>query len=98
MSNDNLLDAWPPGSRPQDDPSFSGKGLKFETLDHGGDYPDMMPQAIRVTDPEDSSCEYWAVHPGAGRSWRGRSQGRRNFKPHPTSTGCVLTRVPRSGP
>jgi len=48
--NDNQLEAWPPRSRPQDDPSFSGKGLTFETLDHGGDYPDMMPQAIRVTD------------------------------------------------
>jgi hypothetical protein len=44
-------------------PSFSGKGLRFETLDHGGDYLDMMPQAIRVTDPEGNSCEYVAVNP-----------------------------------
>ena len=61
--NDNQLEAWPPRSRPQDDPSFSGKGLKFETLDHGGDYPDMMPQAIRVTDGQGNSCEYVAVNP-----------------------------------
>jgi hypothetical protein len=30
--------------------NFDGRGLKFETLDHGGDYPDMMPQEIGVTD------------------------------------------------
>jgi hypothetical protein len=53
---------WPKGSRPQD-PHFDGRGLKFETLDHGGDYPDMMPQEIRVTDEAGNSCIYVAVHP-----------------------------------
>ena len=26
----------------------------FETLEHGGDYPDTMPQALQVTDAEGS--------------------------------------------
>jgi len=30
----------------------------FETLEHGGEYPDTMPQAIRVTDAEGRSCIY----------------------------------------
>jgi hypothetical protein len=53
---------WPTGSRPQD-PSFDGRGLKFETLEHGGDYPDTMPQEIRVTDEAGNSCIYVVVHP-----------------------------------
>ena len=31
---------------------------KFETLEHGGEYPDMMPQAIRATDAKGRSCLY----------------------------------------
>jgi hypothetical protein len=36
--------------RPQDDPERNGKGLRFLTLEHGGKYPDTMPQALKVTD------------------------------------------------
>jgi len=32
--------------------------LVFETLEHGGEYPDTMPQAIRVADAEGRSCIY----------------------------------------
>ena len=47
-----------PEKRPQD-PSMDGTGLTFETLEHGGDeYPDTMPQAIRLTDAEGRSCIY----------------------------------------
>lgn len=46
-----------PDKRPQD-PNLDGTGLKFETLDHGGEYPDTMPQAIRLTDPLGRSCLY----------------------------------------
>jgi hypothetical protein len=35
--------------RPQD-PHGDGTGLRFETGEHGGDYPDNMPQAITGTD------------------------------------------------
>jgi len=38
-----------PEKRPQD-PHMDGTGLRFETLDHGGEYPDTMPQAIKLTD------------------------------------------------
>jgi hypothetical protein len=38
-----------PDKRPQD-PHMNGKGLRFQTMDHGGEYPDMMPQAIKLTD------------------------------------------------
>src|SRR4051812_11410928 len=41
-----------PEKRPQD-PCGDRTGLVFETLEHGGEYPDTMPQAIRVTDTED---------------------------------------------
>jgi hypothetical protein len=37
-----------PEKRPQD-PYGHGTGLVFETLEHGGEHPDSMPQAIRVT-------------------------------------------------
>jgi len=48
-------DELPPERRPQD----PGLDLKFETLEHGGDYSDAMPQAIRVTDAEGRSCLYF---------------------------------------
>lgn len=46
-----------PEKRPQD-PSMDGTGLTFETLEHGGEYPDTMPQAIKLTDAEGRSCIY----------------------------------------
>ena len=46
--------------RPQD-PQMDGTGLRFETMDHGGEYPDAMPQAIKLTDAEGRSCIYLPV-------------------------------------
>ncbi len=43
--------------RPQD-PRGNGTGLRIETGEHGGDYPDNMPQAITVTDAQGR----WAVY------------------------------------
>jgi hypothetical protein len=43
--------------RPQD-LNGDGTGLRFETGEHGGDFPDPMPQAITVTDAEGR----WAVY------------------------------------
>jgi hypothetical protein len=43
--------------RPQD-PKGDGSGLRFETGEHGGDYPDSMPQAVTVTDAKGR----WAVY------------------------------------
>jgi hypothetical protein len=34
---------------------MDGTGLRFETFDHGGEYPDTMPQAIKLTDAEGRS-------------------------------------------
>jgi hypothetical protein len=50
----------PPDKRPQD-PQMDGTGLRFETMDHGGEYPDAMPQAIKLTDAEGRSCIYLPV-------------------------------------
>ena len=50
----------PPDKRPQD-PTLDGSSLRFETMEHGGEYPDAMPQAIRVTDGEGRSCLYVPV-------------------------------------
>jgi hypothetical protein len=44
-----------PEKRPQD-PHIDGTGLRFETMQHGGEYPDTMPQAIKLTDAEGRSC------------------------------------------
>jgi hypothetical protein len=46
-----------PERRPQDT-QLDGSGLRFETMDHGGEYADAMPQAIRLTDSEGRSCIY----------------------------------------
>ncbi len=29
---------------------MDGTGLRFETIEHGGEYPDTMPQAIKLVD------------------------------------------------
>jgi hypothetical protein len=50
----------PPDKRPQDS-HLNGTGLRFETLDHGGEYPDDMPQAIRLTDALGRSCLFVPV-------------------------------------
>ena len=50
----------PPEKRPQD-PHLDGRGLTFETLEHGGEYGDSMPQAIRMTDQAGRSAVYLPV-------------------------------------
>ena len=37
---------------------MDGTGLRFETMAHGGEYPDTMPQAIKLIDAERRSCIY----------------------------------------
>src|SRR5450755_3372023 len=34
--------------KPPQDPHMDGTGLRIETLEHGGEYPDTMPQAIKL--------------------------------------------------
>jgi hypothetical protein len=46
-----------PDKRPQD-PHMDGIGPRFETMEHGGEYPDTMPQAIKLIDAEGRSCIY----------------------------------------
>jgi hypothetical protein len=46
-----------PDKRPQD-PSMDGTGLTFETMEHGGEYPDTMPQAVKLLDADGRSCNY----------------------------------------
>jgi hypothetical protein len=46
-----------PDKRPQD-PHLDGTGLRFETMEHGEDYPDTMPQAIKLIDAQGCSCIY----------------------------------------
>jgi hypothetical protein len=46
-----------PEKRPQD-PKMDGTGLRFETMEHGGEYPDTMPQAIKLVDAKGRSCIY----------------------------------------
>ena len=51
---------------------MDGTGLRFETIEHGGEYPDTMPQAIKLVDAE-------------GRSGR-RDIGRRVALDHATES------------
>ena len=46
-----------PEKRPQD-LHTDGTGLRFEAMEHGGEYPDTMPQAIKLIDAEGRSCVY----------------------------------------
>jgi hypothetical protein len=46
-------------------------GLRFETMEHGGEYPDTMPQAIKLMDAEDRSCIYVPI-----TEWQGGRQPR----------------------
>lgn len=46
------------------DPHLDGAGLTFETLEHGGDEPDTMPQAIKLIDAEGRSCIYVPIREG----------------------------------
>ncbi len=46
-----------PDKRPQD-PHRDGTGLRFETMEHGGEYPDTMPQAIKLIEAEGRSAIY----------------------------------------
>ena len=46
--------------RPQD-PSMDCRGWTFKPIEHGGEYPDMMPQAIEATDAQGRSCIYLPV-------------------------------------
>jgi hypothetical protein len=91
-----------PEKRPQD-PSMDGTGLTFETLEHGGEYPDTMPQAIRLTDAEGRSCIYVpitqdgkAVDSEGFRSIR-RTNGDRLLRQSPLATPA-LTPMPSRKP
>jgi len=55
-----------PEKRPQDHARRDGRGLRYETLEHGGAEPDVMPQAIRVMDLEDRSCIFIAEKQPSG--------------------------------
>jgi hypothetical protein len=46
------------------DTGLDGSTLKFETLDQGGDYSDMFPNAVKVTDPEGRWCIYTPIEAG----------------------------------
>lgn len=47
------------GDRPQDD-ALDGYGWTYKNCEHGGKYPDTMPQAIIATDPNGKSWVYVA--------------------------------------
>jgi hypothetical protein len=57
MKLTHRFDQLTPEKRPQD-PNMDGTGLRFETMEHGGEYPDTMPQAIKLVDAEGRSSIY----------------------------------------
>lgn len=61
MVRSHRFERMTPEMRPQDSDSLDGSSLKFEPLEHGGDVPDLMPMAIKVTDEEGRWCIYHPV-------------------------------------
>ena len=57
ITTKHMFEEMTPEKRPQDE-NMDGSTLTFETLEHGGEYPDAMPQAIRMTDTEGRECTY----------------------------------------
>jgi hypothetical protein len=57
-----------PNKHPQD-PHMDGTGQRFETMEHGGDYPDTMPQAIKLIDAEPNALRAFASAPWASSSF-----------------------------
>lgn len=57
LKHTHSFELMAPDMRPQD-PELNGSGLTFETLEHGGDIPDEMPQAIKLTDADGRWCIY----------------------------------------
>ena len=47
--------------RQAQDPHMGGTGLRFETMEHCGEFPDTMPQAIKLIDAEGRSCLYMPI-------------------------------------
>jgi hypothetical protein len=51
-----------PGSvAPPQDPHLNGRGLRCETIEHGGEYPRYEAKAIKVTDANGRSCIYVSI-------------------------------------
>ena len=55
----------PRDQRPQD-PLGDGHGWTFRTMEHGGEFPDMMPQAIVASDPQGRLCSGAGGREGRG--------------------------------
>ena len=49
---------------PPQDLLMNGTGLTFATGEHGGEYPDDMPQLVRLTDAQGRSCDYVPIRVG----------------------------------
>jgi hypothetical protein len=47
-------------NRPQD-LTLDGSSLRFETMDHGGQFSDRFPNAVKVTDSEGRWCVYTPI-------------------------------------
>ena len=89
-----------PEKRPQD-PNMDGTGLRFETMEHGGEYPDTMPQAIKLVDAEGRSCIYVPITQDGKSStakatsstWRMNEHVQRTSSQHRTDTDGLAPKV-----
>jgi hypothetical protein len=70
----------PTYTMPPQDPHGDGTGLRFETGEHGGDYPDNMPQTITVTDAQGRWAVYLSRCEPAARSSLAHSQSRCRYE------------------
>jgi hypothetical protein len=92
-----------PEKRPQD-PHMDGTGQRFETMEHGGEYPDTITQAIKLIDAGGRSGVYvpitqdgkvvdnqgFVLDPGVNEQDRKHDAGRRrNSMPWYDQSGTI---------
>ena len=77
-----------PDRRPQDR-AGDGRELTFETLEHYGEYPDQMPQAIRARDPNGRTAVYVPIKVG-GKVVDRRQGGRQSRLLSLAQASCAI--------
>ena len=79
-----------PEKRPQD-PHMDGTGLRIETLEHGGEYPDTNAPSHRLINAEGRCCICVSIVQNARWSMANGSCSMRRTTEHPAREGYVAS-------
>jgi len=86
-----------PEKRPRD-PHMDGTALRFETLNHGREYPDTMPQAINSSMPEAAAASACRSCRTARWSTAKGSCSMRRTTERPAREGCTASTIAPAAP